>query len=140
MSLYRLLSASNFIVKLKIQWNLSKPVVLGNNFYVQNRQEFGLFRLNEQGFPTLALYLNIGLYRIRFLLRVQFRHVSLYLQKPVQQFKKTSKKLFHAKIDISGFFFKLLLKCVHSDILNQNETVIFKTIVNTLFQKLNFLF
>jgi hypothetical protein len=29
-----------------LQWKLSKPNLLGNSFFVQNRQMFGLFRLN----------------------------------------------------------------------------------------------
>jgi hypothetical protein len=35
-----------------------------DQFYVWNRQVFGLYRLNKQRFPTWELYLKFGLYRI----------------------------------------------------------------------------
>ena len=41
-----------------ILWNL-----LGTNFYAKNRQVFGLYRLNQQRFPTLGLYSKLVLYR-----------------------------------------------------------------------------
>jgi hypothetical protein len=41
----------------EIQWNLSKPNLLGTNFCVQNREVFSLYRLNQQRYPTLGLSL-----------------------------------------------------------------------------------
>jgi len=50
---------------LWIQWNLSKQNHLGGQvFFVQNRQVFGLFRLNKQRLSSLGLYFKFGLYRI----------------------------------------------------------------------------
>ena len=43
--------------------SVPKPNVTGTRYCVQNRQVFGLDRLNEQRFPTLRLYLMFVLYR-----------------------------------------------------------------------------
>ena len=48
-----------------LQQNLSKPNLFRTNICIRNRQMFGLNRLNEQRFPTLELYVKIGLYRIQ---------------------------------------------------------------------------
>ena len=48
----------------EIQWNLSKPNLLGTNFCVQNREVFSLYRLNQQRYPTLGLSLKFGLHGI----------------------------------------------------------------------------
>ena len=41
-----------------IQWNLSKSYLLGTSIYIQNRKVLHLYRLNQQRFPTLGLYLS----------------------------------------------------------------------------------
>jgi hypothetical protein len=55
-----------------------KPDLLGTNFsvlYVQNRQVFGLYRLDYYRFPSLELYLKYGLYRILVYSGFFFRQV-----------------------------------------------------------------
>jgi hypothetical protein len=47
-----------------IQRKLSKPNLLGTNFCVRNRQDFGLYWLIKQIFSTLWLYLKFGWYII----------------------------------------------------------------------------
>ena len=56
--------------------NLSKHNLLGTSFCVQNRQVFGLCKLNLQRFPTMVLCLKFGLYKIS----IQFRHVIVHVR------------------------------------------------------------
>ena len=44
----------NFDIVCDIQWNLSSNL-LGNNFFVWNRQVFGLYRLNELKYPSFGI-------------------------------------------------------------------------------------
>ena len=46
--------------------SLSKPNLLLTTFYVQNKQVFGVYRLNKQRFPHLVFYFKFGFYRILF--------------------------------------------------------------------------
>jgi len=63
---------------LQIQCNLSQPNLLGTNICVQNRQVFGLYRLNKQKFPTWGLYLKFGLYRISVYSEFGLYRISVY--------------------------------------------------------------
>jgi hypothetical protein len=41
-----------------------EPNLFGTNFYVWNRQVFGLYRLNYQIYPTFGIYLKFCLHKI----------------------------------------------------------------------------
>ena len=52
------------VYMFKLQWRLPKLILLEINFCVQNGQVFSLYRLNQQRFSTLGLFLMISLYWI----------------------------------------------------------------------------
>ena len=58
-----------------VQWNLSKPNLLGSSFCVQNRQVFGLYRLYLTKISYIETLFKVQFMQESVLFMVQFRQV-----------------------------------------------------------------
>ena len=107
-----------------LQWILSKLNFMGIDFCVQNRQEFGLYRLNQQRFTALGLfYLYFGLNTRFHFIKGSDRFEKSFQEILEQWVFSKQLNLLHIQIPLlhfHGFIFSESIKTICESYMQEN--------------------